>query len=482
MTTEANRAELVRTGRHTEPEPATGGGHALRVLALGSFGVFVVFLDTTIVNVAFETISRGFHTSTGHLAWVLNVYSLVFAAMLVPAGRLADIFGRKRVFLSGLIGFAVTSALCGLSPDAGVLIAGRALQAVFAALVVPSSIALVLRQFPPQRRAVAVGTWGAMGALAAATGPTVGALLVQYASWRWVFLVNVPICAIVVFIGLRLLTESRDGNAARIPDPIEVLLVAALPGLLSFAIVEGPSLGWSSPWVLGAFVLAALLVPVFVLRAASSQRPVVDLALFRVPQYRRTNIATLLFSTAFYATILGNIIFLQTVWHYHVLTAALAATVTPLVTAVVARPAGALAGRIGHRRVLLIGTLTYAVGITGYATLVGPTLHWVATWLPGAIVSGIGLGMTLPVLGASATHSLRPDRYALGSAINSMCQQLGAVLGVSVFVAVVGPPTAATAYSAFHHGWWVIIGLVLASFAVWIPRLRTDSQAEQEQS
>jgi len=168
---------------------------ALRVLALGSLGAFVVFLDTTIVNIAFPTISRGFDTTTAHLAWVLNAYSLVFAAMLIPAGRVADRYGRKRMFLVGLTGFAVMSALCGAAPNAGVLIVGRALQAVFAALVVPTSLALVLPEFPPEKRHVAVGTWGAMGAAAAALGPTTGALLTEYASWRWIFLVNVPICA-----------------------------------------------------------------------------------------------------------------------------------------------------------------------------------------------------------------------------------------------------------------------------------------------
>jgi EmrB/QacA subfamily drug resistance transporter len=459
--------ETAGAQRITVADPPSHG-HALRVLALGSLGVFVVFLDTTIVNVAFETISRSFSTTTGHLAWVLNAYSLVFAAMLVPAGRLADTFGRKKLFIVGIIGFAVTSALCGASPDVGVLIAGRALQAVFAALVVPTSIALVLAQFPPERRSVAVGTWSAMGALAAASGPTIGALLVEYASWRWVFLVNVPICAAIVVIALRLLTESRDPNAGGVPDVIEVLLVAAVPGLISYAIIEGPGRGWAHPSVLGAFVLAAVLLPLFVWRASTSGRPVVDLSLFRFWQYRRTNASTLLFATAFYATILGNVIFLQTVWHYSVLRAALAISLSPLITALVARQAGKVAGIIGHRKVLIAGTLLYAAGMSLYPLLVGTTPHWAATWLPGVLLGGFGLGMTLPVLGASAAHSLPAQRFAIGTAINSTFQQLGAVLGISVFVAVLGTPTAATVLSAFDRSWWVIVGLSLAACVVWL--------------
>jgi Arabinose efflux permease len=331
-------AEMSATKRHT-----------LRVLALGSLGAFVVFLDTTIVNVAFETISHSFHTTAGHLAWVLNAYSLVFAAMLIPAGRLADRYGRKKVFLIGLAGFAVMSALCGAAPNAGVLISGRALQAIFAALVVPTSLALILPEFPAARRHIAVGTWGAMGAAAAALGPTLGALLTQYASWRWIFLVNVPICALIIVFGGRLLRESRDPQATGIPDPIGVVLVAAVPALLSFAIIEGPGWGWSDPRVIGGIVLAATLLPAFLWRSSSAAHPVMDLALFKVRQFRLTNAATLLFATAFYGMLLCNIIFLQTEWHYSVLRAALASAPGPLVVTVVARSASKLASRIGYR-------------------------------------------------------------------------------------------------------------------------------------
>jgi EmrB/QacA subfamily drug resistance transporter len=451
--------------------PATGR-RALAVLVLGSFGVFVVFLDTTIVNVAFETISRGFHTTTGHLAWVLNAYSLVFAAMLIPAGRLADIFGRRRVFLTGLIGFAVTSALCGAAPDAGVLIAGRALQAVFAALVLPASLALVLPEFPAHRRHIAVSTWGSMGGAAAACGPTLGALLTEFASWRWVFLVNVPVCAIIVAVGWRLLRESKDPAARRVPDPIEVLLVAAVPAALSYAIIEGPDQGWSDPRVIGGFVLAAVLIPVFLRRMRHSGTPVMDPALFRVRQFRVTNVATVLFGTAFYAYLFGNVIFLQTVWHYSVLRAALALAPSPLLVTLVARYAGKLAGRVGYRAVLVTGAAVYAAGICWFALFVTTQPHWLAHWLPGAILTGLGIGMTLPVQSAAATQHLPPARYAVGSAVNSSFRQLGAVLGISVFVAVLGTPAAATALADYHRVWWVVAALGLAAGLVWLPPAR----------
>ncbi|HJP79591.1 MAG TPA: MFS transporter [Pseudonocardiaceae bacterium] len=447
---------------------------ALLVLALGSLGVFVVFLDTTIVNIAFPTISRSFHTTTGGLAWVLNAYSLVFAAMLIPAGRLADRYGRKRTFLIGLVGFAAMSALCGIAPDTGVLVAGRALQAVFSALVVPTSLALILPEFPAQRRHVAVGTWGTMSAAAAALGPTIGALLTEYASWRWVFLVNVPICAVLVALGLRALTESRDPDADGVPDPLGILLIAGIPALLSFAIIEGPAWGWADARVLTAFVLAALLLPAFIVRSLRVRRPVMNLTLFADRQFRLVSIANLLFSTAFYGMLLGNVIFLQTEWHYSVLHAALAAVPTPLVVTAVSRAATSLAARIGYRTVLLAGGICWAAGSAALAVALGASPHWLSGWLPWAILIGLGIGLTLPVQSGAAVQSLPPADYGVGSAINASFRQLGAVLGISIFVAVLGT----NGLDGFRHAWWVFAALGLASgLIVQLSRFRVSSGA-----
>jgi EmrB/QacA subfamily drug resistance transporter len=445
--------------------------HPLRVLALGSLGAFVVFLDTTIVNVAFESISRGFHSTTDQLSWVLNAYSLVFAAALIPAGRLADRYGRKRLFLVGITGFAVMSALCGLAPNAGVLIGGRALQAAFAALVTPTSLALVLPEFPAARRPFAIGTWGSMGAAAAALGPTLGALLTQYVSWRWIFLVNVPVCALIVAVGLRALRESRDPEASGLPDPLGVLLVAAVPAALSLAIVEGPRWGWSDPVVVTAFAVAAVLLPVFILRNRAAARPVLDFALFRVAQFRLVNAATLLFAAAFYGMLLANIIFLQTVWHYSVLRAALATAPSPLVVTSLARFSSRLGHTFGPRRVLSAGAALWTAALACNAAFVGAQPHWAAHWLPTALIMGAGIGLTLPVQSGSAVRALPPGRFAVGSAINASFRQLGAVLGISLFVAVLGTPGPASALTAFHRVWWLFAALGLAAgLALWVPQ------------
>jgi len=452
------------------------------VLLLGSLGVFMVFLDGTIVNIAFETISRSFGTTTDRLAWVLNAYSLVFAAMLIPAGRLADRYGRKRVFMTGLAGFALMSALCGASQDPGMLIAGRALQAAFAALMVPTSLALVLPEFPGSRRHVAVGTWGAMGAAAAATGPTIGALLIEYASWRWIFLVNVPIAALVIVFGMRTFREAREPDASGVPDPLGIALIAAVPAVLSYSIVEGPTAGWSSPAIIGGFVLAAVLLPVFLWRTARASNPVMDFSLFRNRQFRLINAATLFFAVAFYGMLLSNVVFLQTVWHYSVLRAALASAPGPLVVALLARTTSKLAGRIGHRPVLIAGAIVWAAGAAGYALFTGTRPEWWAHWLVFNLLIGLGISMTLPVQSAAAVATLPPARYALGSAVNASFRQLGAVLGISVFVAVLGAPAPGQVLEAFQHGWWVFAALGLASGSVQVlPRLRARAAVDPRQ-
>ncbi|MFI5680065.1 MFS transporter [Streptomyces cellulosae] len=451
--------------RHGDPRrPAPTGGHSpLRILALSSFGVFVVFLDTTIVNVAFETISHSFDTTASKLAWVLNAYSLAFAAILVPAGRLADRYGRKKIFLIGLGGFALMSALCGLAPTPGVLIAGRALQAVFAALVVPTSLALVLPEFPGARRHVAVGTWGAMGAAAAACGPTLGALLTQYASWRWIFLVNVPICAAMIVSGGRILRESRDPHAGGIPDPVAVVLVAAVPAALSYAVIEGPTRGWSSAVVIAAFAGAVVLTPLLLWRSATAARPVIDLSLFRDRQFSLMNLAMLLFSVSFFGMLLSNVIFLQQVWGYSVLRAALAGAPGPLLVAFIARPTSGLAARIGFRPVLLLGGVTWMAGSVLLAAGVGASPHWATHWLPAVLLTGAGIGLTLPVQAGAAVASLPDHRSGTGSAVSQSFRQLGAVLGISLFVAVVGDSGPAQAVGAFQHVWWVFGALGLVS-------------------
>jgi EmrB/QacA subfamily drug resistance transporter len=460
-----------------QPKRARGNGYPRRVLLLSSLGVFIVFLDTTVVNIAFETISRSFRTTTADLAWVLNVYSVVIAALLVPAGRFADIYGRKRVFQLGVLGFAATSALCGLAPSVAVLIVARGLQAASAGLVIPTSLALFLPEFTGPRRAAAIGAWGAMGAVSAALGPSVGALLVEYASWRWIFLINLPLCLIVAALGRRLLRETRDGTARGIPDPLGILLVAASPAAFSFAIIEGPGWGWADPRVVVAFAIGVVALPLFRWRSRRAARPIVDLDLFRIRGYQAANVATLVFSMAFFGLMLGNVLFLQTVWHYSVLRSALAMSPNPVIMAVVSTQAGRLSARFGFRPVLVAGSVIFALSPVIFVLTVGGSPEWLGRWLPGIAVSAVGIGLTLPTLSSVAAHALPPSQFAVGSAVNNTFRQLGAVLGVSIFVAAHGVPDAATIVYDFHRVWAILAGIALVTGLVCLGtpggRLRT---------
>jgi EmrB/QacA subfamily drug resistance transporter len=437
------------------------------VLLVTSLAVYMVFLDGTIANIAFPAIRRSFPSaSLATLSWVLNAYSIVFASLLLSSGRIADLVGRRRVFFLGLLVFCAGSAACGAAPTAGVLIGARAAQAIGASLMLPASLALVLAEFPPTMRATAVGVWGAVGAVAAASGPSLGGLIVDRVDWRWVFYVNLPIGIVAWLAGRRLLREARDESATRWPDAVGVVLVTLAVGALSLGIVQGTDWGWGDPRIVGAFAAAAVLVPLVVLRAARHPAPVIDLALFRVRSFAVGNVATVLFATAFSAMLLSGVLFLTGVWHYSILQAGLAVSPGPLFAAAFAPPAGRLADRFGHRAVLVPGALVFALGIGLYLTRVTLAPDYVGTWLLAACVTGIGVGLTLPTLGSSAAASLPAARFGSGSAVSNTARQVGFVLGVSLLVVVLGDVTRGGALAAFQRGWTLMLALAAATAEV----------------
>jgi EmrB/QacA subfamily drug resistance transporter len=430
-------------------------------------GAFLGFLDATIVNVSFPAISAAFPDSTpAELSWVLDAYFIGLAALLVPAGGVADRLGRKRVFLWGLGAFTVTSLLCAVAPSLETLIAARVLQGISAAVLAPVSLALVLPEFPLDRRATAVGIWGASAAVAAALGPPLGGVLVEFADWRWIFLVNVPLGILAVIAGRRVLVEARDERATGLPDLAGSALVAGGLGLLALGIVEGEAWGWGSAAVLGSFAGAAVLIAVFAYRCTTHPRPVVEPALMRIASFRRANVGILLFALAFFATILGNILFLTGVWDYSVLDAGLATIPGPLLAAVVSGPAGRLADRFGHRVVIVPGAVVYALGLVVLRSA-GPEPDYVGTWLPGMVLAGIGIGLAFPTLGAAAVRDVGPERFGTASAVTSAFRQIGAVLGTALLIAIVGDPqTLSAALSGADDAYLLgIIAAVLSGVA-----------------
>ena len=414
-------------------------GHRSTV-AIACAGAFLAFLDTTIVNIAFPDISESFEgAGRDALSWVLDGYFVVIAALLVPAGGLADRYGHKRIFLLGVAGFTIASFLCAIAPSLETLIAARVLQGVGAALIAPASLAIVLDSFPSERRATGVGLWGAAAAAAAATGPTLGGALVELSDWRLVFLVNLPLGAAIVWFGSRKLLEQPPRDS-RLPDLPGAALLAASLALLTLGIVEGNDWGWSAPATLGCFVAAAALLAGVVARSTRHPRPIVEPELFADRAFRIGNLGTLLFSAAFFSIVLGNVIFLTSIWGYTVLQAGLATLPGPAWTTVVSGPAGKLADRFGHRAVVVPGAIVFAAGVMVLRSA-GPEPDWLGVWLPGATLTGIGIGLAFPTLGSAAVRDLPDDRFATGSAVNAAFRQIGAVLGTALLVTIVGEPT-----------------------------------------
>ena len=451
----------------TPPPKEAVSTRAWKVLAVSAAAVFVVFLDATVVNIAFPALQAEFPSvSRSGLSWVLNAYAVVFGALLVTAGRLADDRGRKKVFLAGLVLFALASALCGIAPTVPLLVGARALQAVGAALLVPASLALLLPEFPLAKRSAAVGIWGAVGGLAAASGPSIGALLVEGPGWRWVFFVNVPFCAVAVVAGRRVLQESTGPKLRSAPDWPGVLLVTAVMGLLSLALVQGEQWGWTSLRVLGGFIVAGLLVPLLVFRALRHPDPVFPVRLFAVRMFSTATAGTLLFAVGFFATILCNVLFLTQVWQYSILRTALAILPGPLLAAALAPLAGRVADRYGHRIVVVPGSVAFALATGWFATAVEAQPSYLQQFLPGALMMGVGVGLAFASLSAAGAQALPQQSFAAGAAVGAAARQLGAVLGVAGLIAVLGRPGPDEALAAFGRGWTLAAIAALACAAV----------------
>jgi NTE family protein len=451
------------------------------VLAVACFGAFLAFLDATIVNVAFPSIQRSFSDSSiGALSWVLNAYNIVFAAFLVVCGRLTDLIGRKRAYAGGIALFTVSSGLCAIAPTLDLLVAGRVVQALGAAMLVPASLALVVEAFPGERRAHAIGLWGATAAAAAGLGPPLGGALIEIGDWRWAFLVNLPFGAIALVATRRTLVESRAPGRRTLPDIPGALLLAVALALLNLGLVKASDWGWGSTRVLGSFVVAVLLGALFVRSSRRHPAPVVDPGLVRIGSFRMAGLATVLAGVGFYSYLLTNILWLQYVWGYGVLRAGLALVPGALVAAVVAARLGPLAERVGYRVLVVPGALVWAGAYVWYRQQVGLEPAFWTQWMPGQVLSGIGVGACLPLLGSAALAAVPGGRYATASALVSSARQLGGVLGISILVLIVGSPTGAGLVPALRDGWTLAIVAFLLLAVVALPIGKVLARPEDE--
>ena len=453
-----------------------------RVLLVASFGAFLAFLDATIVNVAFPSIRDSFSDTTiSELSWVLNAYNIVFAASLILCGRLTDLVGRRRSFVAGVALFTAASAACGFAPSVELLILARVFQAFGAAMLVPASLALVIAAFPPERRAHAIGVWGASAAVAAGVGPPIGGALVQLGGWRWAFLVNLPFGLVAVWAARHQLVESRAPGRRVMPDLVGAVLLVVSLALLNLGIIKGGDWGWASPQVLGSFVGAAIALVLFVVSSRRHRAPMLDPTLLRLRSFDLGSAATVAAGFGFYAYLLTNVLWLQYVWGYDVLRAGLALVPGAIVAALVAARLGPLAERYGYRVFVVPGAIVWAAAYLWYHQRVGLQPAFWAEWMPGQVLSGIGVGATLPLLGSATLAAVPGGRYATASAVASSARQLGGVLGIAVLVVIIGDPSPATVVASLHEGWVLSIVAFLVVAVLAAPLGRIHSAPEDEE-
>lgn len=459
----------VQSQSQASPAAAPVQTAARAVLLVTVGAAFISSLDLFVVNVAFDAIGHDFGVgrpggpTAGDLSWVLNAYAVVFASLLVPFGRLADRYGRRRLFLIGVAVFTLASAACAVGGDVWALVVFRALQAVGAAAMTPTSLGILLAALPADRRLVGVRVWAAVGAIAAAIGPTVGGLLTEL-SWRWVFLINVPVGVVILVAAARAVRDEPMDEDAAVPDLLGAGLVAVAAGLLALGLVKSHEWGWTGGQTWLAFGLAAVSAAAFARRSSRHPAPVIDPALLRVRSFRWSVLAMFLFNVSFAANLLVGVLWLQQVWGYGVLRTGLAVAVGPLLVPLTAALAQRYLHAVPPSRLVSVGSTICAAGCVVAAVRMGESPAYLADYLPAWAIGGIGVGLALPNLMAGSTHDLPASMAATGSGVVTMARQIGFVVGVSTLFALVGDNVGAAAVDGLRQT-WVAAALVLVAAA-----------------
>jgi EmrB/QacA subfamily drug resistance transporter len=408
------------------------------ILVFLSLGFFMILLDTTIVNIAIPAMISGLHSSFDQILWVLNAYLLVYAVLLITAGRLGDYFGPRRLFAIGLVVFTAASALCGFAQDGNQLIAARILQGEGGALLTPQTLGIITVIFPPERRGAAFGVWGAVAGVAAVTGPTLGGFLVTYINWRWIFFVNVPVGLVALAGALLVVPDIRPGRRHRL-DLVGVVLVSASLFAIVFGLVEGERYNWGAIWgpitIPEIIVAGLLLFAVFVVFERFQAEPLLPLSLF---SNRNFSIAIWV-SAAVAFGMLGFFIpvtiFLQSVLGFSALKAGLTFLPMSLISAVVAPVAGRMSDRFGGKYILVAGLTFFAAGMGLVVLVISLNASQATFWGPAAL-AGVGLGMTFAPLTTVAMRNVRPQVAGAASGVLNTVRQVGSAIGSAVIGAV----------------------------------------------
>lgn len=403
-------------------------------LAAVSFGLFMIMLDNTVVNVALPSIQEDLGADLSELQWIVTGYALTFAALMLVGGKVADAYGRRLIFVIGIAVFTFASLLCGLADSSEMLIAARMLQGAGAALMNPATLSIIAATFPPRERGTAIGIWAGVSGLALAIGPLVGGLITEQLDWSWIFFVNVPVGILGIAASFAFIDESRDETHERLDLPG---LATSAVGLfaLTYGLIEANTYGWTSPRIIGAFVIAGVALTAFVLLERHQRAPMLPLELFRNRTYTGANLTMLLVALAMFGVFFFVSLYMQQILGYSAVEAGAAFLPMTVLIILIAPLAGKTADRHGSRGLMTVGMLLIAAQLLWFSQLGQDASYW--QLLPSLIVGGLGMAMTMTPSAAAATRAVPVDKAGVGSAVLNSSRQVGGTLGIAVMGAIV---------------------------------------------
>jgi EmrB/QacA subfamily drug resistance transporter len=450
-------------------------------LAAVSFGLFMIMLDNTVVNVALPSIQRDLGASLSELQWIVTGYALTFAALMLIGGKAADAYGRRLVFVLGIVVFTLASLACGLADSEGMLIGARVVQGAGAALMNPATLSIIAATFPPRERGAAIGIWAGVSALALAIGPLVGGLLTEHQSWHWIFFVNVPIGILGIAASYLLIDESRDETHERLDLP--GLLTSAL-GLfaLTYGLIEANTYGWSSTRIVGAFAVAVVALGAFVVLERTQRAPMLPLDLFRSGTYTGSNVVVLLVALAMFGVFFFVSLYMQNILGYSAVQAGAAFLPMTVLIILVAPIAGKASDRFGSRWLMTVGMVVLAVQLAYFSQL-GQDASYLAL-LPAMLIGGLGMALTMTPSAAAATRSVPVEKAGVGSAVLNAFRQVGGSVGIALIGAIMaaeagGRRTAEAFMDGFETSLLVAAGIALVGALVAFVFVRPHEREEQ---
>ena len=400
-----------------------------------AFALFMIMLDNTVVNVALPSIQRDLGIGLSELEWTVNAYALTFAVLMLTGGKLADFFGRRRVFLIGLAIFTLASLACGLATSGGTLIGARTVQGVGAAIMLPATLSIISATFPPHQRGMAIGIWAGVSAMALAIGPLIGGLITEHIDWSWIFIVNVPIGVLGFVVSGLVIGESRDTSAEQRLDFPGLIASAVALFALTFALIEANGYGWGDPVILGLFALSAVAFAAFVWLELHQRAPMLDLSLFRSSTFAGANVVALLVTLAMFGVFFFMSIYMQNILGYSATkTGAVFLPMTILII-LIAPAAGKFSDRVGSRWLMTAGMTCLTVSLIVFSRLGLDSGFW--DIFPGLIVGGMGMGLVMTPMTAAALGSVPVEKSGVGSGVLNTFRQVGGALGIAVMGAIV---------------------------------------------